>query len=866
MDNPSIAVIMILAKNQERVIITKKLRKEISILLIFSMLLSLSACKGGEEVTEPEEENTDTEEDFVVVTDPETGETVEYYHSDLAKTGVYDITDIDLGFGNKDIYVEDAGNTENGAYYVVCESDEYWNHAYYILDLDDKGKILSTTHLSLPVVPDRSEDDIQTDVTEANENTSGIVYDDVKDLFKDNKIKSDSVDAVYYEYFNYAGDGNYEAIIRIYTDGTEESSKEYSFNVRWNEDGECTDVLYLPVDCGEGYIDNYIYSPDGKLLMLYNYYMWDDDLNGECAIVFSEDRFDDPDNMVVSENKEISTWADYIGDFVTVGDKVYAVYDSLDHSGETTVSEIDTDTFEPVNSYLLDQLGSGSLYPIGATDDGQLIFKTNGGLQSCKDGEKATQFFDIINSDFRDDGSNFFVSVNGTEEFYLSYLNTKGEHYIAFCKHIPEEEVEDCDVVTLASVCLYGSMIDSIVDFNENNTGTRIVFKDYHIFEKNDDFNSDLNKLYDDMKNGRMADIVFLDPYSGLDIDYLSYKGALADIGALIDEDPDMSRDDYLTNIFDAISFDGKLYRIMPSFSVYTAYGNSEYVSGCENWNVDAFLEYSEGLDPEESIMFTMYETRQNFLEDMLKYNGYCWVDRNTFSCDFNDINFMRLVGYASQVPEEIDFDGIHMQNYWDGYDEMYNSGEIRLKLEYMFAFKDSYYDAYATCKNEPAYVGFPSPDSHGSVITYTSYYLLSANSPVLDRAWDFAKQFLQSDYQESSEVFNFPVLKSAFDKKMEDCVNPFTGTDENGNEYEYIPTYESDGESVDVPFMTEEQIEAGKELIYSIDRLTFEDMELTELIINEVNDGLDSGKTPEEISSSVQMAVQKVLDERKAG
>ena len=42
--------------------------------------------------------------------------------------------------------------------------------------------------------------------------------------------------------------------------------------------------------------------------------------------------------------------------------------------------------------------------------------------------------------------------------------------------------------------------------------------------------------------------------------------------------------------------------------------------------------------------------------------------------------------------------------------------------------------------------------------------------------------------------------------------------------------------------------------------------MELTELIINEVNSGLDSGKTPEEISSSVQMAVQKVLDERKAG
>ena len=80
------------------------------------------------------------------------------------------------------------------------------------------------------------------------------------------------------------------------------------------------------------------------------------------------------------------------------------------------------------------------------------------------------------------------------------------------------------------------------------------------------------------------------------------------------------------------------------------------------------------------------------------------------------------------------------------------------------------------------------------------------------------------------------------------------------------MPTYEVDGECVEVPFMTEEQIEEGKELIYSVDRLTFEDVELTELIINEINNGLDSGKTAEEISSSIQMEVQRVLDERKAG
>ncbi|MBP5553722.1 MAG: hypothetical protein J6X94_02510 [Lachnospiraceae bacterium] len=830
------------------------------------MLLSLSACKGGEEPQEPVEVPENTEEEYEEIVDPDTGEVVEYYHSELAKTGVYDITDIDLGFGTRDVYVNDAGKTESGVYYVVCENDDYWNHAYYILDLDDKGNLVNTTHLSLPVSLPVSEEE-QSEVTEANKETSGIVYEDVNDLFKENKIKPEEVDSIYYEYFNYAGDGTYEAIIRIYTNSYEEASKEYSFNVRWNNEGECTDVLYLPVEYGDGYIDGYVYSPDGRLSVLYDSYTWDDDISGQSVIVFSEDRFDDPETMVVTENKDFSSWTDYLGHFVNVGDKTLAVYDSVDAPYETCVGEIDTDTFEPSNSYVLDQLGSGSLYPMGATDDGQLIFKTNAGLQSCKDGEKAVQFFDTINSDFRNEGCGYFVSLNGTEEFYMSYINTKGERYIAYCKHVPEENVEDCDVVTLASTVLYGNMIDSIVDFNEKNNGFRIVFRDYNIFEKKDDYEYDMKKLYEDMKNGRMADIVFLDPYSNVDIDYLSYSGVLADIGALIDEDPDMSRDDYLTNIFDAISFDGKLYRIMPSFSLYTAYGNSEYISGCENWTVDEFLEYSEGLDPLDSIMLTMYETRLNFLEDMLKYNGYSWIDRDNYSCDFNDINFLRLVGYAAKVPEEIDFEGIHMQNYWNGYEDMYKSGEIRLKLEYMISYKESYYDAYSTCKNEPLYVGFPSPDSQGSVITYTSFYLLNASSPVLDRAWKYAKGFLLSDYQESENVFNFPVLRSAFDKMMEDCKNPFTSVNELGEEYEYMPQYvDENGELTDVPFMTDEQIEQGKDFVMSVDRLAFEDQELNELIINVIYEGFDAGKTPEEIGASVQMAVQEVLDERKAG
>ena len=828
------------------------------------MLLSLVGCKDDAEViTEPEEEQevTGQDEDEEDVPVPEEEE--EYYHSELAKTGVYDITDIDLGFGDADVYVVNGGINDDGAYFIACESDEFYNHAYYLCTFDDKGKMLDKVHLSLPVKTEKSYDE-KTDVMVINEETSGIVYDSPEALFKENKIKFDEIDTVYYENFNYAGDGLYEAIIKAYV-GEWESTYLEAFNVRWNEDGECVDILYLPVDCGEGYVDDFVYAPDGTLSIVYNYYKWDDDINGERAVVYSADRFDDPDNMIVAENEDLSVWASFLGSFVKCGNRLMAVYDAADNEGKTTVAEIDLDTFEPVDPFVLNQLGSGTIYPLGATKDGQFIFSTRSGLQTCKNGEKASILLDDINSDLRENGFGCFASINGSDEFYLSYTSTDGTPYVAFCKAVAPEDVEDCNVITYASTVLYGNMIDMIVDFNEKNTGTRIVFKNYQIYEKDDDYDADMTKMYEDMTNGRMADIVYLDPYSKLDIDTLSRKGILADIGALIDEDPDMSRDDYLGNIFDAISYDGKLYRIMPSFSVFSAYGNADYVSDCRNWNVDDFLEYSDSLDPEQSIMFTMFETRDNFLEDMLKYDGYCWIDRDHYSCDFNDISFMRLVGYAADIPKDIDFESNHMYNYWDNSEDMYYTGEVRINLSYITSYKDDYYNAYAACKNEPVFVGFPSPDSQGSVITYTGYYLLSSGSPMLDKSWDFIKQVLLTDYQTSDEIFNFPVLKSAFEARMADLSTPVVLVNEDGEEYDCMPSYELDGEWLEVPLISSEGISEAEDFICSIDRLSFEDRELIELIKSIINDGLDSSLAPEQIASSVQLAVQEVLDARKA-
>ena len=835
-------------------IYTKNLKKYLSVLLIFGMLVSLAGCKGSGDIVAPDESGTN---EPVVHLDPATGEVIEFVNSDLAKVGVYDITDTDLGFARDTSYAVGSGRTDDGAFFVVCDRSQEYNGDYYLFTMDDEGKLLKKTTLVKPVDADNYERD---------EEHSGIYFNNIMELFEENNISVGYIDAVYYEYFHYAGNNKIEALLRIYTGGYEESSKEYVFDLLWDENGECTDLVYLPIEYGNGYIDRFAYAPDGKLAVVYNCNMWEDNIAGEMATVFSENRFEDPKNMVVTEKDDLTTWLYGLGDFMPSGDKLMAVYYSADDPNSTTVSEIDLDTFEPVDSYTIEQLGSGSTYPLGVTDDEGFVFYTGSGLQICKKGEKAEVLIDYINSDFRQTGCANFVSINGTEEFYLSYTDDKGGPYIAFCKHVAPEDVPDCNVITFAATSLYGSMADMIIDYNTKNTGTRIVFKDYQIYEKYTDYNADITKLYEDMINGRMADIVFVESYDYFDYDTLSRKGILADISALIEEDPDMALEDYLPNVVEALKYDGKIYRLVPSFSVNTAYGSEEFLAGYENWNVDTFLEYVDALDPDEAIPFNMFEIRENFLDDMLRYNGYLWIDRDGYSCDFNDPSFGRLLGFAKTIPTEIDYDSIHMQNYWDGSDNMTATGEVRVNLEYMSSFKDSYFDTYADCQGNAVYVGFPSPNSQGSVLSQMNSYVIKADSIMIKESWDFIKQLLKYDYQTSEGFFNFPVLKDAFEVRMEECSSPYVYENEDGEEYEYTPVYYMSDNEIPIPLMNDDQIKAAEEFIYTIDREEFLDPDLENLIISEINLGFVNGNTPEEIASSVQVLVQNYLDEKKAG
>ena len=149
------------------------------------------------------------------------------------------------------------------------------------------------------------------------------------------------------------------------------------------------------------------------------------------------------------------------------------------------------------------------------------------------------------------------------------------------------------------------------------------------------------------------------------------------------------------------------------NYVVNTVYGSVDHLDGNENWNVDTFLDYAEEAENNGDMMFNIYMSRSEFVNDIIYNLGNYWVDLDRNICDFNDPSFYKLIGYSLTLPETIDFGSEKAQYYWDNYDNLMKEGGLRLKNITFTDFRSDYFSAYADCNAVPVCIGWPSPDSN---------------------------------------------------------------------------------------------------------------------------------------------------------
>lgn len=387
-------------------------------------------------------------------------------------------------------------------------------------------------------------------------------------------------------------------------------------------------------------------------------------------------------------------------------------------------------------------------------------------------GEKIGAKINWINSDIN--SSRITGVYEAGEEFIACESVQNGAKLL---KLSPCDEVIEKYVITFGALWIDYTVNDKIVKFNRANDEYRISVKLYDAIDA--EGNSTGDKDFDnDILQGKMPDIVSFS--SAVDYKKYATKSLLADIGALIDADEEVSRQDFVENVLKAGEYQGKLVSIIPEFSITSVTGKKAVVGDRTAWTWADFEALMRQYP--DARAFGDAE-REGMFRQILQATLWDFVDLDTGECRFETDGFKSLLNFAKTFPETIDWDSYYEDYDWEAAQDDMKNDKILLSTAYFSSPDDL---AWSVMENQfgedISYIGYPTASGKtGSAIEAYSSISISNASPFKEQAFDFVKELISEESYENT--YSFPINKKAFDKKFEKAVEDSEkyGEDENG-------------------------------------------------------------------------------------
>lgn len=500
-------------------------------------------------------------------------------------------------------------------------------------------------------------------------------------------------------------------------------------------------------------------------------------------------------------------------------------------------------------------------FGISRSSVSELLLTNNLGVYTWNIGDaEPKMLMNFVNSDLPANNM-YYVQIIDDQHFIGVYNDMNNwEQKCACFTYVDPADIPDREVLVLGGEYVDSDVKTKVIEFNKTNEQYRITVRDYSIYNTNEDWRAGRTRLNNDIISGQMPDIMLMS-----DIDsYGNYvaKGALADIGKLLAADPELGRLEYLQNVWDAFSVNGKLYAVVPSFSVRTMAAKKSLVGEPQSWTMadaEAVLpNMAEGARVFGEMM------RDSYIYYLLSYAGQDFIDVETGKCNFNSQSFIDMLEYAKTLPKE------YSNDYWDDYDYTYYESQYRDNRSLLFDMyigniKDCKYQIKGYMGEEVSFVGFPTAESNGSTLSPGNFtFVISSKSRHQDGAWQFVRQFLTEEYQTSDQFYNMPVLKSAFLAKAREGTEKPYWTDEEGNKVYYDDTWYINGEEIILEPFTQAEVDAICEFIYTVNRTEYYNEDIRDIIIEEAEAFFAGHKSVQEVVDIIQSRAQVFVDENR--
>ena len=476
--------------------------------------------------------------------------------------------------------------------------------------------------------------------------------------------------------------------------------------------------------------------------------------------------------------------------------------------------------------------------------------------------DTAEKVVDWMECDVDSNNMNSFSILPDGRVFAVTqdYRGDSNETQFILLTRVDASTLPERTTLTLACMYLDYNLRSQIVKFNRQNQKYRIVVKDYSEYNTEDDYSAGLTKLTTELASGAMPDLLLT---TSLPVQQYAAKGLLLDLNPLM-EGSEVSRDDLVTELLDAMSTDGKLYQMPLSFQLSSVAGLEKIVGDYETWTLDDVKDAMTKLQPGATI-FSKYYTKVNVLDTCIGVNFETFVDWENGTCNFDSDEFKSLLAFANEFPDEYDYNSDATEPYQSDFSRL-KSGQQLLTTMSFYGF-DDLYAQFKMMDDQPCFVGFPTTASGERVRSFFSpdaAIAITAACADTDAAWSFICSALSEEYQ--SQLWNLPVLKSAFDAKLAEAMKQDFYTDENGNQVEASKGgigYGND-EMIEIYAVTEEQKNAFMELLHSTTKVNSYDENIMTIITEETGSYFAGQKTVDEVAKVIQNRASLYIAEQR--
>lgn len=469
-----------------------------------------------------------------------------------------------------------------------------------------------------------------------------------------------------------------------------------------------------------------------------------------------------------------------------------------------------------------------------------------------------TQLMNYVDSDIDTWGINNITPID-ERSFFGAYDSMDGGSYVAKFTKVDPADVKEKKIITLAMAYTNWNIRAEVIKFNKASEEYRIQIQDYSsMYNTMEDSSLGITRLNADIASGKIPDVIVLDDEMPID-SYMS-KGLFEDLNPYIEQDSEFNISDFMPNIVEACSMDGKLQILVPYFSVNTLLAKTSFVGAERGWTVQEAIDIWKSMP--EGAQFLDGMTKSSMLDTCIRLSASQFIDWESGKCNFGGDGFIQMLEFINMFPEEIDSDNYYTDAYWQSYDSMWREDKILASQCYLGDFREFNRQEKGTFGEDITMIGFPSADGDGSVIMPGIELVMSAKSANKDGVWSFLRNFLSDEYQ--SEIYGFPVIIKHLEESAKEAMQKNYYEDENGNRVEYDDTYYVGEMEIIIEPMTEQETKELMDELYSLKQMYRYDNALNQIISEEAAAYFAGQKSAKDVADIIQSRAQLYVNETR--